>query len=466
MARLAPGVTVGAVDSHHEFEQSGRRARLSRGLPPAACVLAYCLVAVAAYWPVSPFSSSWIMGCHCGDPAQEAWFLTWPLFAISHLHNPLYSTWIGYPVGVNLAANTAMPLLGVIAAPVTALAGPVAAYNFLLRLGFAASATSAFFVLRRWTQWQPAAFIGGLVYGFSPFLVGEGLGHAFLNFAPVPPLMFLVLSELLLTQRRPAWQSGLTLGALAVAQLYISSEILLTTTLMAGSAVVLAALARPRLVATRARHALTGLGWAAVLFLVLGGYDIWFFLAGPQHIVGPPHSVASLSPYHADLLSAVIPTRSQRIAPFGVSLGDRLVGFNITETGAYIGIPLLMLLVGLVVRYRDDARVRLAAALAIWAYVLSMGARLVVDGYRTHVPLPFAVLEHVPIVQGADSGRFSLFTNFFIAVLLSIGLSNVRADRRLAAISHRRLPARTAALVLSAVCLVPLLPRFPYHEVA
>ena len=30
-----------------------------------------------------------------------------------------------------------------------------------------------FVLLRRWVSWAPAAFFGGLVYGFSPFMVTE-----------------------------------------------------------------------------------------------------------------------------------------------------------------------------------------------------------------------------------------------------------------------------------------------------
>ena len=110
-------------------KSSGSGGPLRRAAPAAVAVLTYCVVAAAAYWPVSPVSSSRIMVCGCHDAAQEAWFLAWPLFAITHSHSLFFSNWIGYPSGVNLAANTSMPLLGVLGAPVTALAGPVASYK-------------------------------------------------------------------------------------------------------------------------------------------------------------------------------------------------------------------------------------------------------------------------------------------------------------------------------------------------
>lgn len=444
-------------------KSSGSGGPLRRAAPAAVAVLTYCVVAAAAYWPVSPVSSSRIMVCGCHDAAQEAWFLAWPLFAITHSHSLFFSNWIGYPSGVNLAANTSMPLLGVLGAPVTALAGPVASYNFLLRLSFAASASSAFFVLRRWAPFTPAAFAGGLLYGFSPYMVGEGLGHVFLVFVPLPPLIFFSLERLFVGPRRPAWQQGAVLGGLAVLQFFISAEVLLTTALIAAIGTAVAVALRPRAALTRARHALGGLGCAAGMFAALAGYPIWFYLRGAQRIVGPSHSVSGLAPYHADLLSVVVPSQSERLAPFGLwAVGNRLTGYNVTETGAYIGIPLLVLLIVLVVRNRDETRIRCAAGLALVAYVLSLGASLEVDGADTHIPLPFAVIQRIPVLQGASAGRFSLYTAFFIAVIVAVGL-----DRERLKISGRYRARRRALLVgIVAGCCVPLLPSFPYHEVS
>ncbi len=432
-------------------------------MPMLAALLAYGLIAVVAYWPVSPVSSTRIMVCGCHDAAQEAWFLAWPAFALSHLHSLFFSSWIGYPKGVNLATNTSMPLLGVITWPVTELAGPVASYNFVLRLGFASSAASAFWVLRRWTPWMPAAFLGGLLYGFSPYMVGEGLGHAFLMFVPLPPLIFLVVEDLVVVQARPAWQSGLALGVLCVAQFYISPEILVTTAMFAGLATVLVALARPRSVLPRARHALAGLGGATAGFALLCGYGVWFTFRGPQHISGPPHAVAALAPYHADLLSAVIPSQSEYVAPFGLwGIGNRLTGFNVTETGAYIGIPLLVALVVIAVKGRRDPRIRLAGALALAAFTLSLGPRLLVDGFDTHVPLPFAVLTRLPVVQDLVAGRFSMYTAFFLAVVLAVGLGRLAGPVR----GRRGADRQWLLLAGATACLLPLLPSFPYQEVA
>ncbi|HEV2362453.1 MAG TPA: hypothetical protein VGS21_12180, partial [Acidimicrobiales bacterium] len=433
--------------------------RLAKARGPAAAVAVYCVLAVLAYWPVSPLSSTQIMNCGCRDAAQEAWFLAWAPFALGHLHSLFFSDWIGYPHGVDLAANTSMPLLGVLTAPITALWGPVADYNFLLRLSFAISATSCFFVLRREVDWQPAAFVGGLLYGFSPYVVGEGLGHVFLAFVPIPPLLFAVTYGIVRGHSAKPWRAGLLLGVLGALQFFISPEILVTTGLLLAVGLVAAAAVRPGAALLRLRSSLEAFGSTAAFLVISLAYPVWEFARGPQHIDGPSHSVAGLAPYHADLLSAIVPSQSEKIAPFGLAaVGNRLTGFNVTETGAYVGIPLLMLLGALAWRCRDDLRVRLAAFLGVVSFVLSMGPRLEVDGADTHVPLPFALLQHVPIVQGASAGRFSLYTALFIAVVLVVGIDDWRKTVA-ARIDPRRAKAVVAGVTVS--CLLPLLPAFP-----
>lgn len=433
-----------------------RKARGPRAAVPAVAVgLAYCALALVAYWPVSPVSSSKIIGCGCGDYAQESWFLAWPAFAVTHGHSLFSSTWIAYPKGVNLAANTSMPLLGLLTSPLTLGISPVASYNFLLRAGFAASAGAMYFVLRRWGASRPAAFLGGLLYGFSPYVVGEGLGHVFLSFVPLPPLIFLVAEELFVSQRHSQRRSGLALGLLVALQYYISQEVLATTLLMVAVAAAVVAAGNRRVVHEHLARAWEGVCWAFGLAAVLCGYSIAFFFVGSQHMVGASHSPASLDPYHADLFSLVVPTSTQlfsstRLADFG----NRLTGFNITETGAYLGIPLLILLAVIVVRCFGDRRIRLALGLAAVAFILALGSHLSVLGVRTAIPLPFAALQHVPLLQGALAGRFSLYEQLFVAVALAFGLDGLRVNRR-----------RTLAVFgVAAFCLLPLVPRFPYPE--
>jgi hypothetical protein len=70
-------------------------------------------------WLFGPrlFDASRIIGAPGGDQGQEVWFLGWPAYALAHGLNPFYSTWMNHPRGVNLMANTSMPLLGILGRP-------------------------------------------------------------------------------------------------------------------------------------------------------------------------------------------------------------------------------------------------------------------------------------------------------------------------------------------------------------
>ena len=109
---------------------------------------------------------------------------------------------MNFPVGVNLLSNTSVLAIGVVLAPVTWLFGPVASLNVALTLAPVLSALSMYLLLQRWVRWRPAAFIGGLLYGFCPFiLVSLDDAHLMLGMAFVPPLIVYCLDELLIRQR-------------------------------------------------------------------------------------------------------------------------------------------------------------------------------------------------------------------------------------------------------------------------
>ena len=203
-----PGGAAPARDEATDAGPPGGRATGRRWLVLAGVTVVYTAIAIAAYLPTLPLDGSHTQICTCGDTAQQVWFLGWVPFALSHGHSLFYTNWILYPSGVNLTDNTAMTLLGVLAAPVTVLAGPIAAYNLVLRAGFTLSALAMFVVVRRLVRWWPAAFAAGLLYGFSPFMAGQGLSHEFLVFAPIPPLAFGILIDVFGRRRMPAWRAG------------------------------------------------------------------------------------------------------------------------------------------------------------------------------------------------------------------------------------------------------------------
>jgi hypothetical protein len=418
----------------------------------------YLVLACLLYWPATPFGTGHLPGCACGDPEQQTWFLAWTSHALTHGLNPFFTQYLNAPRGANLAIDTAMPLLGVLSTPITLLAGPIAAFNLLLKLGLAASGASMFWVLRRYTSWWPAAFAGGLLFAFSPYLAGQAVRHVFLSFVPLVPLFIPLLDDWLVSRRRSPFRSGLLLGLVAALQYLISPEILLTSTMMAVAGLAWLALRYPRAVPERAGALARGLVAALPVFLLIAGYAIWLLIAGPNRPAGPVHILSGLARYHADLLSPLFPTDRQLLAP-GVlkAVGERLPAGGTIENGFYLGFPLLVLLCYFAIRYRRVPLVATVAVIGLVAFVLGLGSKLMVDGKVLGVPLPFAVFTHLPILQNLEPARLSMYVQLAAAVIVAVGLDRTRAYgwRRAGAAASHGQPSPADSLVPAAVPATP-----------
>ncbi len=430
------------------------------------CVTVYLVAAIALFWPASPWSAttlpSGLYGRGFGDPAQMTWFLEWVPYALGHGLNLFQTNFLDYPHGVDLANGTSVPLLGLVAAPVTLTVGPVAAFNVLLRLAFASSATSMFFVLRtRCHRW--AAFVGGLLYGFGPYMIAQAQNHLNLVFVPLPPVIVWCIYELLAVRRRSPARVGALLGALAGAQFLINPELL---TLL-GVVVALGVVGYLVVQRSEWRAVLLALRRAAahavVVFLALSGYVLYYMLFAPGHLIGPVYAPASLQQYRANLLGPVVPTSLQFVAPLSlVVTAFRFVAGNFSENASYLSAPLVGLMLFFTWRYRRDRVIFVSALLALVAFVLSLGPQLTVNGDVTSVPLPEGLFVHLPFLDNTVPARFAFVVALFCSVVVALGGERFVTQLRTSAVRSRsaRLGEMgVVALVISAaVLLLPVVP--------
>jgi hypothetical protein len=205
----------------------------------------------------------------------------------------------------------------------------------------------------------------------------------------------------------------------------------------------------PRQVRGRAGHALLALAVAALVFAALAGWPLWFQLTGPQHVSGDLHGGSELA---TDLYGVVVPNRVQAIAPdAAVQLSARFPG-NVAEINGYLGIPLVLILAFTAVRWWRTPVVRVAALLFLVPLILSMGVRLVVGGHRTGIPLPWAAIDSLPLLESAVPNRFMLLADLFAGLLLALFVDRARAWST---------APRLGALVLTGAAFLALLPRGP-----
>jgi hypothetical protein len=185
-----------------EGTETGRQRmwRLARRLRPGPVQLLFLLVflglAVCVYLPAWSSPTTRTLRGGDGDPAIFMWFLRWVPFALAHGHDLLVTHHLNYPDGVNLMWNTSLPLPGLLLTPVTDAWGPVLSFNLVLVLGYGLSAWCAYLAIGRFVPGHLAAGVGGLVYGFSPAILGQA-AHPHMTLAFLVPLLLLAMTALL-----------------------------------------------------------------------------------------------------------------------------------------------------------------------------------------------------------------------------------------------------------------------------
>lgn len=354
------------------------------------------------------------LGAGVGDPGLFAWFLRWTPFAAGHHISPFASDYLNHPDGINLMWNTWLPLPGLLLSPLTLLFGPVLTFNVLVTLAYGLSAWSAYLAIHRYVPSHGAAACGGLVYGFSPAMVGHS-HHPNLILIFLLPWLFVLLDEILDRQRRsPVWL-GVGLGAVAAAQLLTGAEVFAGMVLLGLVLLVLLVAANRHALRDKGRYAATALAVSVVVFEVLVVLPLRAQIAGPARVHADLTEEVRGS---SDLLALATPSRLLAIAPeAAVRLGDQFAGTRET----YLGIPLLVV-VALVVARRRSPVVRVGAAMLVVCMVLSLGSRLRVGGLVTRVPLPWAAVESLPVLWHMVPARLALFTALFAGLLLAVAL--------------------------------------------
>ncbi|HEX6476881.1 MAG TPA: hypothetical protein VF005_06370, partial [Acidimicrobiales bacterium] len=401
---------------------TGGRNRLPTPAVLGIAFAIYLLLSIGLWWHVWSTHPTGVATCGCDDPGLFTWFLAWPANAIAHGNSVLHSTAIFHPGGINLLSMTSVLAIGVPLAPVTWLFGPVATLNVADTLGPVLSALAMFWLLRRWVSWTPAAFIGGLVYGFSPFvLTAVSVGHLNVAFLFLLPLMIACLDELLVRQRRGPVLVGVALGLLVTVEFFVSTEVFVIAAICGVvGLVMLAAYAvighRQDLIA-RLPHAARGLGAGAVVAVVLLAYPIWFTFAGPAHLSG------RVWPNLTPGAGGISPNGLWHLTFQNRGLVQLLSGYSgpALPVPGYLGLGLLVVLATGLVVWRRDRRLWLFGGLGVATVLLSLGV-------TTGSWVPWQVLARIPVVQNALPARFMAVATLCAAVMFAVIVDRVRGS--------------------------------------
>ena len=436
-----------------------------RRIPPAAgtttrrrrshLLVAVAALALAAYvtnglWR-QPYQH--VIADNVGDQAFFEWVLAYGVHLLRDGGDPFFATMLNAPDGVNLAANTSVTVYAILFAPLTILAGPQVTFATVLTLNLAGSAFAWYLFLDRWvTRHRASAALGGLFCGFAPGFVSHANGHLNWTSGWIAPV---VLWWLLRLREKGHWlRNGAILGVLLGVGFSIAAEGLFFTALAGGVFLIAWSLSRATRAEARAAlpTVLAGLGVTAVVAFALLAYPLYMHFAGPQTFAGTGFNQRH---YAEDALAYL--SYSDRTLAAWAGFSSNLAA-NPTEQTSFFGLPLIALAgVSLVMLWRraEPGRRTTLRALTVVGGVfilISLGPRLVFNGEDTDIPLPYALLQRLPLFDSALPARFALVLVGVIGVILALTADDLLVRTQ---VPH---PGHTAFAAAFAFALVPIFP--------
>ncbi len=272
------------------------------------------------------------------DPPMTMWFFNWWRFAFAHGLNPFITEWVWAPLGINLTWTSCQPLLSILSIPLQLTLGEPATYNIVVALALPLAAFSAFLLCQRVTGTFWPSVVGGYLFGFSPYMLGQVLAH--LNLVSVFPVPLIAL----LTLRRfdaaiSARRFTILLAALLTILFLSFPELFATVTIVSGFSLLLAL----ALFGEETRARLIGLiiptlAAYAIAAAVLSPY-LYYMLAR-----GYPHApIWKTGSYSADLLAFLVPTETVALGTVSSATAiTRTFQGDLYENGAYLGLAIIL----------------------------------------------------------------------------------------------------------------------------
>ena len=301
--------------------------------------------------------------------------------------------------------------------PVTLSFGPVVAHNVACLLALPISAWTAYLLCRRITKAFGASLFGGYIFGFSTYQLGQLLGgHLDLIITFVIPLCALLVLLRFEGAIRPM-TFAMLLGLALVFQFLFATEVFATMSVLG----ILSLLAVYLFSSSETRRRV-----AAMIPLIGGAYALAALALAPylyeMFAPGIP-LMPTLSPdsYVSHLHNLVLPTHLTYLRPsWPNAVAGRYVPRSVVEEGAYLGLPLIPVIVLFGLAFRHNAVGRFLVLGVLTTCLLSLGPTLHVRGAA--VPLPWALATRLPLVHFALPARLMAYAFLFAAIIVATWL--------------------------------------------
>ena len=395
-------------------------------------LIAYIVLAIALTYPLLLNLGTRVAGDGSDDPAL-AWNLWWVPYSIIHLgKSPIYTDYMFYPIGLNLAFYTLTYLNAFLSIPFQYAFNLVVATNVNLWLSFALSGFGAYllvkYILRgarsAGRETELAAFVAGALYAFSSnkFLYAS-LGQyniASSHWIPFYILFLLKLTDPSSSPRAPRvfLRYGFLLGLFLLFQAL--SEFIFASFLIIFTASYLVYwLARNRFRPPSFVLRLSALVVAALTFTIpmlpILAAMIQDMLTEGDFI---QRGLGFADVFSSDVLGFFVPSHLNPI------FGNLQAQFHFLYTNfAYLGFVALALAILAIIFVPRARSWGIFGAIFI---LISLGPTLLVNGahYAPSVPMPFNLLLEIPLIKGNRyPSRWSVMVTLALAVLVGYAVA-------------------------------------------
>jgi hypothetical protein len=406
-----------------------------------------CMTFVAfAFWlsrGLWPNPATRVIADNANDQALIEWFLAHGAL-VWHGDFSLVTDRLNAPSGVNLMSNASHILHGVIMGPVTMAFGAPVSFALLVPLNLAGTAAGWYLLLARGLglgRWP--GLVGGAVAGFAPGMISQSNSHLHMTAQwLVPPMVLCVVRLAQVTAARKVLAYGVGLALLVTAQVFLGEEVLFLTALTLTLFALTYAACRPRWAREVARTFLVGMLVAMGVALVLLAYPLLLQFTGRQHTPNAPFGAEF---FVTDVASfAVFSPLSLAGSPEAGQLATSSAEYN-----TFLGLPLLLVVLGCVLWRRRSAVSVAAVVSGVVMALLSLGPHVTFEKRRTGWPNLYHFIADLPVISGALPTRYALALIPLIAVILAYTLRD--------AIARGGFP-RVAVPIAIGAALLPIAP--------
>ena len=395
--------------------------------------LIYAAISLLMFWPITSGIKTTVPNNM--DVFNMLWNIWWVNYATFTLHTSIFhTTLLYYPVGANLASEPFLPIASFLAIPLQSISLAFE-YNILFFIGYILSGIFSFILVYYLTGNKYAAFIGGLVFAFSPMHIAQSYAH--LNWTMIEWIpLFLLFFILTINEKKQIYIMGAAVSFVLLTFMGDLQQAIMTSVLAIFILAYL--LIRDKKIVLN-RQMISNLAELIILVLIIGSP---IFVPLGETIIhssvlstaGESSSLLDSTLWSNNLLSFFLPSVYNGIFTGLANSHYASIYQNSQETISYIGFSVLILSTFAVLYYnkhkhngRNAVKMWLLM-LVIFAW-LSTGPLLIVGKYVAPVPGPFVIYHYIPIFSVIrEPGRFDLLATLALAVLSGFGVK-VLLDR-------------------------------------